>query len=107
MEDLKKQFTKDEINTEFERSNKVKVVFTKKDGSERTMICTKDSALIPEQHRPKQGSDSATPAKKTPDHLLSVYDLEAKGWRSFTIAKVISIDPIGEIADEGKTQTES
>lgn len=72
MKESVKKLTKDEINIKFADSKRLTVVFTKKDGSLRTMLCTKDIETIPEEHRPKGMADSAKPAKATPDHLLSV-----------------------------------
>ena len=56
----------------------VTVVFTKKDGTERTMLCTTKTELVPvvESTEPKK-------EKKANDEVMSVYDLEAAGWRSF------------------------
>ena len=96
MEENKGKFTKDEINNHFLNDNKIKVVFTKKDGSLRTMICTKDIETIPEEHRPKDKEADSRPGKKTPEHLLSVFDLEANGWRSFIVDNVLSVDPFVE-----------
>ena len=89
-----KSISKEELAGQFSAANKVKVVFEKKDGSLRTMICTKDIETIPEEFRPKdkeEGDDR--PGRPTPEHLFSAFDLEANGWRSFSIDKIISIDP--------------
>ena len=91
MDETKKEFTKADIEPHFSASDKVKVVFEKKDGTIRTMICTRNTDLIPETQRKEHGAPSAKP---TPDHLFPVYDLESKGWRSFTIGKVLSVDPV-------------
>ena len=58
----------------------VEVTFTKKDGSERVMKCTTKDELIPQVVE-----ESLTPKreKKTNEEVMSVYDLEAAGWRSF------------------------
>lgn len=58
----------------------VTVTFTKKDGSERVMKCTTKDELIPQVVE-----ESLTPKreKKTNEEVMSVYDLEAAGWRSF------------------------
>ena len=52
----------------------VEVVFTKKDGTERTMKCTLMEKFLPET----EGSD-----RPRNDETLAVYDLEKEGWRSF------------------------
>jgi len=64
----------------------VSVTFTKKDGTERVMECTLRPDLLPsvvvtEDAEPKR--------KKTANEdVMAVYDLEAKGWRSFTLKSV-------------------
>ena len=59
------------------------ITFTKKDGTERVMNCTLRGDLLPvveikEDKAPRKQNDS----------VLSVYDLDAQGWRSFTINTV-------------------
>ena len=66
-------------------SPKVTVVFTKADGTERTMRCTLDPSLLPKQ---EVKEDADKPARKQNDGVLPVYDLEAKGWRSFRIKSI-------------------
>lgn len=55
----------------------VRVVFTKKDGTERTMLCTLREEKIPAEFKPK------TEATNFTDEAMRVFDLEANGWRSF------------------------
>ena len=59
----------------------VTVTFTKKDGTERVMNCTTNSDLVP----PVPVIENALPKrdKKANEEVMSVYDLDAKGWRSF------------------------
>jgi hypothetical protein len=64
------------------------VLFTKKDGTEREMLCT----LLPE-HLPvvdKKEGDEVKPLKKQSEDSIAVWDLEAKAWRSFRIDSVKS-----------------
>lgn len=58
----------------------VTVTFTKKDGSEREMNCTTNPTLIPAQPV-VEGVEKKE--KKVNEEVLPVYDLDAKGWRSF------------------------
>lgn len=88
------EFTKESLTADFKSMKKVKVVFTKKDGSKRTMICTKDNETIPEEFRMDGSKKSDKPSRHTPDHLFPVFDLENNGPRSFTIAKVISVEEV-------------
>lgn len=56
----------------------VGVTFTKKDGTERTMMCTLDVGVIPNEFAPK-GEDK----RVKNDEALAVFDVEKEGWRSF------------------------
>jgi len=94
MPEERKIFTKEEIANQFDASSKIKVVFEKKDGTIRTMVCTRNMETIPEAFRPQPGESSDRPGRPTPEHLFSAFDLENDGWRSFTIDKVLSIEPI-------------
>jgi len=60
------------------------VVFTKKDGTERTMRCTLEPAALP---KVKVTEDKKADRKKS-DTSVAVYDTEAAGWRSFTVRSV-------------------
>lgn len=81
---------------------KLKVRFTKKDGTERTMLCTKKQELIPESQRPKpqatideQGNAlPLKPARVMPHQLVTVFDLEKQEWRSFNIMTVLNLEVV-------------
>jgi len=62
------------------------IKFTKSDGTERVMKCTRNTDLIPESFRPK-GSEY----KRNPNQVC-VYDIEKCGWRSFNMNNLISMD---------------
>jgi hypothetical protein len=57
------------------------VVFTKKDGTERVMLCTTNPELVPKV----EIVEGAEPKKerKANDEVMPVYDLEAAAWKSF------------------------
>lgn len=86
------QITKDELleklNTEV-----VSVTFTKADGSERTMLCTKMISKIPEAQHPK--TDKVVKLDENGNvietDLVTVYDLEKEGWRSFNFSRLKNI----------------
>jgi len=67
------------------------VIFTKKDGTERVMNCTTNSELVPsepivEAHITNTDNPIDFPVKKENkinEEVMRVYDLDAKGWRSF------------------------
>lgn len=64
----------------------VRVTFTKADGTEREMVCTKNFDLIPVDMHP------TTTEQHDYVDLLKVYDVEADGWRSFKPSRVISYE---------------
>ena len=63
----------------------VNVVFTKADGSERTMNCTLKLENIPEDQRPKG-------AIKSESDQIRVFDTDIDAWRSFNFSSVKTID---------------
>lgn len=65
--------------------NPTTVTFTKKDGTERVMRCTRSPAQIPEDQHPKNGTgDSET--------SLRVFDLDKNEWRSFIVENIKRIE---------------
>jgi hypothetical protein len=56
------------------------VTFTKVDGSVRVMKCTLNESMIPSIEQDNVGEKKKRP--ENPD-IQRVYDVEAKGWRSF------------------------
>jgi hypothetical protein len=64
-----------------------RVVFTKKDGTERTMLCTLTN--IPAVHQPKNETD-----KEYSKEVLRVFDTENQGWRSFRLDSIISVQAV-------------
>jgi hypothetical protein len=63
----------------------VRVMFTKKDGTEREMLCTLAESKIPEDQKPK------TEGGNFSDEAQRVFDLEKQEWRSFRWDSVINI----------------
>jgi hypothetical protein len=56
----------------------VRVVFTKKDGTEREMLATLHDGSIPEEAKPKtEGGTTYS------EDALRVFDVEVQEWRSF------------------------
>lgn len=68
------------------KTNICEVVFTKADGSERTMKCS----LLPSVFTQFDLSESTTSTKKTSDEQINVIDVDKGDWRSFKIAAVKS-----------------
>jgi hypothetical protein len=57
------------------------VVFTKKDGTERVMLCTTKSDLVPAVE--VKESIELKKERKVNEEVMPVYDLESKAWKSF------------------------
>jgi hypothetical protein len=67
--------------TEMLHTEEITVTFNKKDGTERVMRCTLKPEALPVVEGVVE-STSKTTKTKTEDSL-SVWDLDASGWRSF------------------------
>lgn len=65
-------------------SNPTTVHFTKKDGTSRTMRCTRNTELIPEEFHPKGESESTK--------SIAAFDLDKNEWRSFIPENVVRIE---------------
>ena len=63
----------------------VNVKFTKTDGTERVMKCTLLEAMV-KPHEKKTDRE-----KKINEDIISVWDVEKEGWRSFRFDSIISI----------------
>jgi hypothetical protein len=61
------------------------VTFTKKDGSDRVMVCTRAPSLIPAEFQPKTSETDET--VEASDNIR-VFDVEKQGWRSFNFASI-------------------
>ena len=64
----------------------VTVTFNKKDGAERVMTCSLQPELLP-----AAPVKESTTVKKENLNTISVYDLNAQGWRSFIIKNVTAV----------------
>ena len=72
----------------------LRVVFRKKDGTERTMHCTLNQKRIPAEKQPttlSQSLEEKTDSTAVPN-AIRVFDLEKMEWRSFRWDSLISID---------------
>ena len=82
-------YTKDAIR-EAARAGVISVQFTKKDGSLREMICS-----LQEKYLPPLMGDAETTTKDNPD-VLAVWDIEVKGWRSFRVDSVLTMEFVND-----------
>ena len=86
------QITKTEL-VEKLQTEVVNVTFTKADGTDRTMLCTKMISKIPQEFHPK--TDKVVKLDESGNvvesDLITVWDVEKTGWRSFNFNKVKEI----------------
>lgn len=70
---------KDQVRKLLHDSKDLCIVFTKKDGTQRKMLCTLNESKIPTEKQPKsEGTESTTAGS-----ALRVFDTEKSEWRSF------------------------
>ena len=65
----------------------VNVTFTKKDGTDRTMRCTRNPDLMP------AGAVRGTDTRKDQGNLIAVWDLDAGAWKGFFYDKMVACQP--------------
>ncbi len=80
-------FTRDGL-IDMLRHNVVTVTFTKVNGDERVMKCTLRGELIP--NAPTRNGELVVEQKSTSNNV-SVWDIDANGWRSFRVENVKNI----------------
>jgi|FreactcultureFD7_1027221.scaffolds.fasta_scaffold01388_16 hypothetical protein len=68
-------------------TQQVTVYFTKKDGTERKMICTLNPDVLP-----KREVNENKKERIVSENIVAVYDVEAEGWRSFNIDSVNRVE---------------
>lgn len=73
----------------------IQVTFIKTDGTERTMKCSLQASVI------KPSENKTERVRKANPNVLSVWDIENDGWRSFRLDSIKSFSfTIGETNDE-------
>lgn len=66
------------------RSDVTEVTFTKKNGEKRVMNCTLRSEFLPDM--------SGSQLSKPNDEVVTVWDTDANGWRSFRMDSILSVN---------------
>ena len=102
MSDIIKAHRKELMETLYE--NVLEVTFTKINGDTRVMECTLIPSMLPpkEESRPAplaalspfEPATAEVKKKKVNEETVSVWDLKAKGWRSFRVANVTSTEVV-------------
>jgi hypothetical protein len=80
-------FTRDGL-IDMLRHNIVSVTFTKVNGEERVMRCTLQTNYVP--NAPSKNGELVVEGKTTSNNV-SVWDVDANGWRSFRVSSVKNI----------------
>ena len=78
--------------------NVLVVDFTKLDGDKRIMTCTLREDIKPAATKKDPMSQKAV--RKVSDAVVSVWDVNAKGWRSFRYDRVNAVDVVDEYKQE-------
>ena len=66
--------------------NTITVTFTKKDGTERVMKCTKQNDVIPADKQPTGNGKAPT------GDAVAVFDLDKQEWRAFNTSNIKRIE---------------
>ena len=80
-------FTRDEIKSVLNKGVAT-VSFTKVNGETRIMECTLNNDILPVEDMAPKKTDRV---QKPNDDVLSVWDMNARGWRSFRIENVFDV----------------
>jgi hypothetical protein len=65
-----------------------KVIFTKTDGTERTMLCTLDEQFLPSREESVSLTGTKTGKPRHSPDVLYVWDVEKDDWRAFRVDRV-------------------
>jgi hypothetical protein len=84
--ELDDEFVRSDLQTQL-RGEILEVTFTKVNGDKRVMNCTLMEQIMPTTTEEKKD----TTDKKVNEDILSVWDIDAKGWRSFRIKTVTRV----------------
>jgi hypothetical protein len=66
------------------QSGVIEVKFVKKDGTDRTMLCTLNDKYLPQSEE----IDEETAKRNKSEEYVAVWDLDKEGWRSFRFNSV-------------------
>ena len=78
--------------------NVITVDFTKVNGDRRVMTCTLREDMKPKSTKSDPLSQKAV--RETSDAVVSVWDVNARGWRSFRYDRVNNVDIVEEYDNE-------
>lgn len=81
----RKNYLADYVDRYLAEGETISVGFTKKDGTQRQMLCTRNLNAIPQDKHPKGSGKAKAP------HLIVAFDLEKGEWRSFDEESVFTV----------------
>ena len=88
--EVEDKFVRSELQTQLQ-SEILEVTFTKVNGDKRVMNCTLMEEILPSNPTEEAKKDTK---KKVNETILSVWDIDAKGWRSFRMDTVTQVRQI-------------
>lgn len=74
---------KDQVRKALHDSKDLRIVFTKKDGTDREMFCTLNENKIPTDKLPKSEASNSTTIGSANESAIRVFDTIKQEWRSF------------------------
>ena len=80
-----------EFFMEMLRTGIVRIVFTKTDGTERTMNCTLTQTLIRPHPNVRNSGKQRSPSRPNGPLLCVVFDVDEQDWRSFRWDSLLSV----------------
>jgi len=89
--------TQTELKTLLEQ-NVLVVDFTKLNGDKRVMTCTLREDIKP--RATKEDTMSQKAVREISDKVVGVWDVNAKGWRSFRYERINAVDIVDEYKQE-------
>jgi len=95
--------TKVDLKMQLEQ-NVIVVDFTKLNGDKRIMTCTLREDMEPPAT--KTDTMSQKKVREISDAVVSVYDVNAKGWRSFRYDRINKVDIVEEYKQEWYRESE-
>ena len=85
--EVKDKFVRSELQSQLQ-TEILEVTFTKVNGDKRVMNCTLMEGVLPSSTAEKKAD------KKINEDILSVWDVDSKGWRSFRMNTVTRVRQI-------------
>ena len=76
------------------REGLCEVVFVKKNGEVRTMFATLETSRLPPINPSETGTKKLVLDSAAARNQVRVFDVESKGWRSFTLSSLVSVTTI-------------